>query len=56
MKTQKGTFSSVKTGVKSKSRGESGSGSGPQSITKSHVTLRDRAAANMAAFKKSQKH
>jgi hypothetical protein len=54
MKTQKERFSSVKTGVKSKSRGERNSG--PQSITKSHVTLRDRAAANMAAFKKSQKH
>jgi hypothetical protein len=54
MKSQKGTFSSIKSGVKSKSRGKSGSG--PHSITKSHLTLRDRAAANMAAFNKSQKH
>jgi hypothetical protein len=54
MKNPKEIFSSVKSGVKSKSRGESGSGS--HSITKSLVTLRDRAAANMAAFKKSHKH
>lgn len=50
MKKQKGTFSSIKTGIKSKSR------SGAQFITKSLVTLRDRVAANMAAFTKAQKY
>lgn len=54
MKSLKETFGSIKSGVKSKGRG--GSGSGPRSITRSLVTLWDRAAANMAAFKKSQKH
>jgi len=54
MKSPKEAFSSIKTGVKSKSRGESWSGF--QSIGKSLVTLRDRAAANLAAFRKSQKH
>jgi hypothetical protein len=54
MKSPKETFSSIKSGVKSRSRG--GSGGGSHSITKSLVTLWDRAAANMAAFKKSQKH
>jgi len=52
MKTTKGTFSSGKSAVKGKSR----SGSGSQPVGKSHATLRDRAAANMTAFKKSQKH
>jgi hypothetical protein len=54
MKNSKKSFSSAKSGVKSKSRG--GSGSGPPSIAKSHLTLWDRAVANQAAFKKSQKH
>jgi hypothetical protein len=52
MKTTKETLSSGKSAVKGQSR----SGSGPQPIGKSHETLRDRAAANMTAFKKSQKH
>ena len=48
MKTTKETLSSGKSAVKGQSR----SGSGPQPIGKSHETLRDRAAANMTAFKK----
>ncbi len=54
MKNPKGSSIGAKSGVKSKSRGKSGSG--PPSITESHSTLKDRAAENMAAFKKSQKH
>jgi len=54
MKSVKETFSSIKSGVKGKSRGESWGGF--QSIGKSFLTLRDRAAANLAAFRKSQKH
>jgi hypothetical protein len=54
MKSPKVSSSGAKSGVKSKSRGESGSG--PPSITESHATLKDRAADNMSAFKKSQKH
>lgn len=52
MKGTKESFSSAKSGVKSKSKGESGSGA--PSITESHATLKDRAADNMAAFKKSK--
>jgi hypothetical protein len=45
MKNQKRTVSNIITGARRKSRG------GARLITKSLVTLKDRAAANMAAMK-----
>jgi hypothetical protein len=49
MKSPKETLGKAITAVKSKSR------KGSQVIGKSLVTLRDRAAANMAAFKRAHK-
>jgi len=49
MKNPKETLSEAMTAVKSKSR------KGSEVITRSFLTLKDRAAANMAAFRKAQK-
>lgn len=50
MKSPKETFGKAMTAVKSKGR------KGSQFITKSLVTLKDRAAANMAAFRRAQRN
>lgn len=50
MKSPKETLGKAITAVKSKGR------KGSQVITRSLVTLKDRAAANMAAFRKALKH
>ncbi len=61
MKSSKGSSIGAKSGVKSKSSVKSGSGlpsitESHTPLTESHATLKDRAAENMAAFKKSRKH
>ena len=50
MKNPKEALGKVITAVKSKSR------KGSKAITKSLVTLKDRAAANMEAFRKAHKN